>query len=420
MAQYLPWTSALVSLGALIFILLTYRRLHAEVRSAIGTFLAPLGSQFEAMRTALEGAKTDLAVRLEMVKGEIRQESGERLERGFREVQSGLETQLSRGRLEQATTLRQEIETLAGQTGVKLDAIRELVDSKLLAIGGQVQAQLERNIREGLEQFEQVEKHLRAAEEQLRSVSTIGASINDLNNLLKLPHLRGKFGEASLERLLADFLPAHMYALQAPAGEDAQGRVDAVIRFPGRDLPIDAKFPREQILPLFETNDASRLDEARAQFARVMKEQGRRIAGYIRPENGTTDMALMYLPSETLYMETVLNADLSETLNRLRVFPVSPNTLIVTLQAIAMVFKMYEFAKSHEKATQELAKAQRSFAHFEGHFEKIGNALDRAQESYRFASSHLNRYRNRVADLSGEAPSDVEPAGNDAETAEGG
>ena len=136
------------------------------------------------------------------------------------------------------------------------------------------------------------------------------------------------------------------------------------------------------------------------------KEQGRRIAGYIRPENGTTDMALMYLPSETL--------------NRLRVFPVSPNTLIVTLQAVAMVFKMYEFAKSHEKATQELAKAQRSFAHFEGQFEKIGNALDKAQESYRLASSHLNRYRNRVVDLSGEEPPDVEPAGNEARTAENG
>jgi len=79
---------------------------------------------------------------------------------------------------------------------------------------------LTRNIKEGFAQFEKVQQHLKAAEEQLREVGALGHSINDLNNLLKLPHLRGQFGEeASLERLLADFLPAHMFALQTPIGE---------------------------------------------------------------------------------------------------------------------------------------------------------------------------------------------------------
>ena len=87
-------------------------------------------------------------------------------------------------------------------------------------------------------------------------------------------------------------------------------------------LPIDAKFPREQVLALFETNDPNALDQARVEFERVMKEQAKRIAGYIRPEAGTTDMALMYLPSETLYMEAVLNAELSDWLNKRRVYPV--------------------------------------------------------------------------------------------------
>src|SRR5208282_2275875 len=97
---------------------------------------------------------------------------------------------------------------------------------------------------------------------------------------------------------------------------------------------------REQVLALFETDDPQALDWSRGEFERVMREQAKRIAGYIRPEHGTTEMALMYLPSETLYMEAVLNAELSEWLNKRRVYPVSPNTLIVTLQSIQMVFKM--------------------------------------------------------------------------------
>src|SRR5947207_14125423 len=99
----------------------------------------------------------------------------------------------------------------------------------------QGQLKLDQNIKEGFAQFEKVQQHLKAAEEQLREVGALGHSINDLNNMLKLPHLRGQFGEASLERLLADFLPAHMFELQSSPGEN-NARADAVIEFPDRSF----------------------------------------------------------------------------------------------------------------------------------------------------------------------------------------
>src|SRR5262249_4721338 len=148
--------------------------------------------------------------------------------------------------------LKVELEGLSQKTAQNLEMIRERVDTRLLSITDQVQQKLDQNIREGFAQFEKVQQHLKAAEEQLREVGALGHSINDLNNLLKLPHLRGQFGEASLERLLADFLPTHMFAVQA-APFDGGGRADAVIYFPDRRLPIDAKFPREQVLALFES-----------------------------------------------------------------------------------------------------------------------------------------------------------------------
>ncbi|HUY26102.1 MAG TPA: DNA recombination protein RmuC [Candidatus Binataceae bacterium] len=313
-----------------------------------------------------------------------------------------MEKQLSEGRTEQATTLKLEIAALTSQTGKGLDGIRSVVDSKLGVIGEQVQQKLDQNIKEGFAQFEKVQQHLAEAEKQLRNVGEIGASINDLNNLLKLPHLRGRFGEESLERLLADFLPAQMYELQAAPAMGVAGRVDAVIKFPDRNLPIDAKFPREQVQALFEGSDPAALETARIDFVRVMKEQARRIAGYIHPESGTTDMALMYLPSETLYMEAVRSGEITEHLNKLQVFAVSPNTLIVTLKSIQMVFKMYEFAKGYEKATAELGKAQKSFGFFERHFDEIGKSLNKAQDAYGTAKRHLNTYARRVTDLTGQ------------------
>ncbi len=405
MLQYAVGAIVILSIAAVAGIALVWRRLSALSDRAAVEAVTLAGRE---LGEKLTGATTEIAARLERTKGDLRQELTDRIQAEFREFKEAVERQLSSGRQEQAGALKLEMESLTRETRASLDALRGEVDQKLMAIGNEVRNKLDQNIREGFQQFEKVQEHLKAAEEQLRNVSVLGNSISDLNNLLKLPHLRGRFGEASLERLLADFLPAHMYELQAPPGENIPGRADAVIKFPNRTLPIDAKFPREQVLPLFESSDPGALAAAREQFARVIKEQGRRIAGYIRPEAGTTDMALMFLPSETLYMEIVLNGELSERLNKQRIFPVSPNTLIVTLSAIAMVYKMYEFAKSFEQATDELRKAQKSFGFFEKQFEEIGKSLGKAQDAYGVASSHLSRYRTRVIGLGGEPVPEIE------------
>ena len=361
-----------------------------------------LDSVARSLDEKLTQTRTDLAGRLQQAQGDLSLATADRLSKEFTNLNAALEQHLSAGRQEQANSLKLEIAALTTQTRESIEGIRGDVGEKLAAITNTVEVKLDQNIKDGFAQFEKVQNHLNEAQEQLKNLGVIGESINDLNNLLKMPHLRGRFGEQGLERLLEDFLPRHMYDLQASPTGDGASRADAVIKFPDRALPIDAKFPREQVLALFETNNPQELDEARVEFARVMKEQARRIAGYIHPENGTTDMALMYLPSETLYMEAVLNAELSDWLNKNRVYPVSPNTLIVTLQSIQMVFKMYEYAKGHERATEELKKAQAAFGHFENRFDDLGKSLLKAQQAFEVAKGHLNRYRNRVTGLTGE------------------
>ncbi len=370
-------------------------------------------------------ATADMAGRLEQVKGDLRQQVADRLSDGFTQVRSAVDEQLARGRHEQSqqvghftTQMETKFEALRGGTETKLDqlntrqaqsleSIRAQIDAKLLTIAGQVQDKLDKNIQEGFAHFTKVQEHLKAAEEQLRQVGALGHSINDLNNLLKLPHLRGKFGEASLERLLADFLPAHMYELQSAAGNG--GRADAMIIFPDRRLPVDAKFPREQVLPLFESNNDVEIETARGELVRVLKTEARRIAAYIQPEHGTMDVALMYLPSETLYLEAIRSQEASDALNKLKVFPVSPNTLLMALQMIALAYKWYEVAARFEETRQELAKAQTSLGHFQKQFETVGKSLEKAQDAFDTASKHLKSYRGRVTALTGEPVPEVEP-----------
>jgi DNA recombination protein RmuC len=415
-----------VNLVLLLWVLLHQRSVLRQVAE-----ISRLASGSEGLQQALSrqfgAAAADMASRLEQTKGDLRQQVADRLSDGFSGVRAAVENQMKAGRQEQAerlaetraelagslalttSALKSEFDRLNQQTAENLERIRERVDTKLMAITEQVQSKLDQNLKEGFAQFEKVQQHLRAAEEQLREVGAIGHSINDLNNLLKLPHLRGQFGEAGLERLLADFLPAHMFELQASV--NGSGRVDAIINFPDRRLPIDAKFPREQVLALFESTKKEEIDEARGEFVRVMKAEAKRIKAYIQPEHGTTEIALMYLPSETLYMEAVRNRDLADWLNQQHVFPVSPNTLLMTLQTIALVHKWYEVASRFEKSRQELAKAQKSFDHFQNQFENVGKSLSKAQEAFDKASTHLKTYRGRVTALSGQEQLELESSG---------
>ncbi|GAC1429196.1 MAG: DNA recombination protein RmuC [Terriglobales bacterium] len=410
-----------LNLVLLVLVVFVFQRVSNSATQAEA--LTRLASQAESLHQTLSGqfasATADMATRLEQTKGDLRQQVSDRLGDGFSGIRTAVEDQMKAGRREQTeglagarteltnslalttTQLKSAFDSLNQKTVQSLDSIRDRVDAKLMAITDQVQQKLDQNIKEGFAHFEKVQQHLKAAEEQLREVGALGHSINDLNNLLKLPHLRGQFGEASLERLLADFLPAHMFEIQAQLPESG-GRPDAVIQFPDRRLPIDAKFPREQVLALFESNVEAEIEDARHEFVRVMKVEARRIKAYIQPENGTTDIALMYLPSETLYMEAIRNRDLADWLNQQHVFPVSPNTLLMTLQTIALVHKWYEVASRFEKSRLELSKAQKSFDYFQNQFDNVGKSLNKAQEAFETAQKHLKTYRGKVTVLSGQ------------------
>jgi DNA recombination protein RmuC len=408
----------------ILVILLFQRRFGTSLQLEA---LKQLAGRAEALHQNLSAqfasATADTAMRIEQTKGALGLQVADRLGEGFSSIRSAVEDQMKAGRQEQCeartelttslalTTaqLKAEFDNLNQKTAQSLDSIRDRVDARLMAITDQVQQKLDQNIKEGFAQFEKVQQHLKAAEEQLREVGALGHSINDLNNLLKLPHLRGHFGEASLERLLSDFLPAHMFEMQAQL-PDGGGRPDAIIQFPDRRLPIDAKFPREQVLALFESNVEAEIVEARHALVRVMKAEAKRVKCYIQPENGTTDIALMYLPSETLYMETIRNRELADWLNQQHVFPVSPNSLLMTLQTIALVHKWYEVASRFEKSRLELSKAQKSFDYFQSQFENVGKSLSKAQEAFDKAQTHLKTYRGRVTVLSGQEQLDLDAA----------
>jgi DNA recombination protein RmuC len=310
-------------------------------------------------------------------------------------------TELQEGLNRSTQALEARFRTLEAQVSGRLEKIGESVESKL-----------NENLKEGFKHFEKVNEHLLAAEGKLAHLATVGQSISDLNQLLKLPHLRGGFGEASLERLLSDFLPIGSFETQYQLDPSSTERVDAIVRLANQVLPIDSKFPREQVLPLFESQDPAVLEDARKMLSEVIRRECKSIAKkYIRPELGTTDLALIFLPSETLYFEVVRDGKLFEEMSKLKVFPVSPNTLAIGLKSVSMAQEYYELARGVEKTIEDVKKARRHFEHFENRFEDLGKSLRKAQEAFETANSHLGHYESSVYRLVGEsAPTLPSPA----------
>lgn len=418
--------SVVLSVLTLLLVIITLVAVHGKGRDGerlerIETELASLRQEISA---SMNRSSVSLAELITKSGGEMRLDVADRISAGLTDIVQRVEAQLKSGRDEAATGMNATTETvvkrlaqfgemtegriaaLDKRTAESLDAIKEKVDERLMSIGQQVQAKLDENIKEGFSHFEKVQEHLRKAEAHLVGVSAVGSSINELNSLLKLPHLRGGFGEAALELLVADMLPPNLYETQATVG--GSERVDVLIKLPGASLPIDSKFPREQVLPLFDTSDAAVLADARKALSRVVKELAKDIrAKYIRPDHGTTDMALMFLPSETLYFEIVRDEELWGFMQKQKVYPVSPNTLAVTLKGISLSYDYYRMAKGVEATIEDIKKAQKHFGHFNEKFENAGKQLDRARDAFSVANTHLGRYTSSVIRLTGEAPGPV-------------
>ena len=165
-----------------------------------------------------------------------------------------------------------------------------------------------------------------------------------LEQALRPPKARGGFGELLLGNLLADTFPPDKYELQF--GFKGGERVDAVIKLDRSLVPVDAKFPLDN----FHRLDARRRATAERElhgkrFARDVKGHVDAIAQkYIRPDEGTYEFALMYLPAEAVYYELVCNriggdsSPLAYALER-NVIPVSPSTLHAYLLVVVLGFK---------------------------------------------------------------------------------
>jgi len=370
--------------------------LRAEIAEAQRGQRAEFAASTRALREELAASQQDLRDTLSRESASGRTESAEALARfatGFHERLQNLIDMNDRRLGEIRQTVDQRLQSLQGENAAKLEEMRRIVDEKL-------HATLEQRLGES---FRLVSDRLETVHKGLGEMQALASGVGDLRRVLTNVKSRGTWGEVQLARLIEDVMTPDQYARNVKTVPGSDATVEFAIRFPGRAqagagneepfwLPIDAKFPKEEYERLLAAQDAADAEAERAAgtaLARAIELQARQIVNkYVAPPH-TTDFAILFLPTESLYAEVLRRPGLLDRLQGLRVNVAGPANLAALLNSLQMGFRTLAIEQRSSEVWQVLRAVKTEFG-------KFGESLASVKKSLESASNRIGQTEVRT------------------------
>ena len=350
------------------------------------------------------GAGLDqLDARLERLERELRDELGRQAQSARADLAQLQQLLLAQGG-EAARTQNELLQQVAQATDRRLAEVRTSVEARLKSLQEgndtrleQMRATVDEKLHATLEQrlgesFRQVAERLEQVHQGLGEMQGLARDVGSLSRVLNNVKTRGLYGEVQLAGLLEQVFAPGQYAPNVETVPGSGARVEFAIRLPGRAegsgavwLPIDAKFPREDYERLLDAQD--RADAAAAEAAaRALEARLRLEARTIRDKYlaapHTTDFAVLFLPTESLYAEALRRPGLVEALQREhRVALAGPTTLLAMLSSLQMGFRTLALEQRSAEVWQVLGAVKTEFAKFGDVLAKTKKKLDEASQT---------------------------------------
>ena len=307
--------------------------------------------------------------------------------------------------------LQQQVDSLRQQVQTSMENNATLINQQLGQMSQMVQqtsATMSGQVNSITQATNQVQSKLGELQEASKKIFDVGKDLSNLQQILQAPKLRGGLGEYFLEDLLKQIFPPKYYSMQYmfKNGE----RVDAVIHLGDGLVPVDSKFPLESFKRLMDSQNDEEKKQARKEFVTAVKKHVSDIAEkYIRPSENTFEFALMYIPAENVYYETIVkDENLGEDKSLLsyslqsHVIPVSPNSFYAYLQTILMGLKGFEIEKNTQEIIRQLAYLQTEFGRFRDDFEKVGKYIGSLTNAYTSSEKRFEKFASRVERITGQ------------------
>jgi len=287
----------------------------------------------------------------------------------------------------------------------QLNEITKTLDTKL----GESTKLLQEQFGQSTKVIQNVTEKLTRLDETNKQVVDVAAQLKNLQDILKNPKQRGVLGEYYLETVLKNVLPPKSYQMQYGFSDGTV--VDAAVFVKDKIIPIDSKFSLENYERLLAADnelDKQRFEKA---FIQDLKNRIDETAKYIKPDANTMDFAFMFIPSEAIYYDLLINKvgamhvttqDLVEYAFRDKhVVIVSPTSFLAYLQTVLQGLRALHIEESAKEIRLNVEKLHKHLLNYESYMQKMGVQIGTVVNTYNTASQEFKKIDKDVTKISG-------------------
>jgi len=311
-----------------------------------------------------------------------------------------------------ALMLKQDLTTLTQSVTALQEGLHTQINDRL----DKNNAQMLKQVAQSTDIIKDVTTKLTALEKTNQQVGDIAGELKLLQNVLQNPKQRGNLGEIYLERVLENVLPPGIFKMQY---EFKNGEtVDAVIFVDKKVIPIDSKFSLENYNRLVESKTPEERTLHGAEFKKDLKKRIDETAKYIRPSEGTMDFVFMFIPSEAIYYDLLINKvgmantssrDLIEYAFRdKKVIIVSPTTLLAYLQTVLQGLRSLQIEEQAKDIQIRVGELGRHLSTYDQFMQKLGGSLGTTVNHFNNAHKELKKIDKDIVKIADTNPS-IEP-----------
>jgi DNA recombination protein RmuC len=279
---------------------------------------------------------------------------------------------------------------------------------------------VDNKLAESIKVILNVTEKLTRLDETNKQVVSFAEQLQQLQDILANPKQRGILGEYYLETVLKNVLPPGSYKM--PYYFKDGTAVDAVVFVEKRIIPIDSKFSLENYNRILEAREGSEKKRYETAFINDLKARIEETAKYVRPEENTMNFAFMFIPSEAVYYDLLINkvgAIAEETSNLIyyagkkKVIVVSPTSFLAYLQTVLQGLRNQKISERAQEIIKEVERLEKHLAIYSEYMKRLGSHLSNTVGAYNKAGKEFSKVDKDVVKIAGGKPKieieEVEP-----------
>lgn len=313
--------------------------------------------------------------------------------------------------------IKQDLIELGRSVESLKDTLHTTVGDRIDKSQAMMQSSVQKQLSESAKLISDVTQRLTKLDETNRRVVDVTTELKTLQNVLTNPKQRGVFGEYYLQSVLENVLPPGQFQMQYKFADGET--VDAVIFLEkGQILPVDSKFSLENYNRIIEEKDRAVRDKLVTTFKSDLKYRIDETSKYIRPNEKTMDFAFMFIPSEALYYDLLVNKvgaastssrDLIEYAFRdKRVIIVSPTSFMAYLQTVLQGLRSLQIEEQAKDIQVRVGQLGRHITAYDSYMQKLGSSLGTTVNHFNTAHRELKKIDKDIVKIADQPPG-VEP-----------